>query len=327
MGKRRHINVVIAPEDRSGTLTFRLQLGHFYALVIAASVLFVLVAALVVNQAMDEAKLGELKLLRRQNVQLKEKVKRIAAVERKIAELEVVEDKLMVMAGEREAARELAPVSVEGEEGARELVTVAEGIRQFRELVTSRRGVALKAPDGKPVEKGWVTRGFAENAGLEGYSFHNGVDIACPEGTPVSATAPGVVTFAGEDPVYGRLVIIQHGLTGYSTFYGHNRELKVRAGQKVERGDTIAAVGNTGRSSAPHLHYEVRLHGVPVNPAKYMKPAETGPEEQLPPPPLEVEEEAPAEEPKPSGVEAEGVIPAGGEAGSSEKPPKPPAPP
>ncbi|NIT36702.1 MAG: peptidoglycan DD-metalloendopeptidase family protein [candidate division Zixibacteria bacterium] len=323
MGKRRHINVVIAPEDRSGTLTFRLQLGHFYALVIVASVLFILVAALVVNQAMDEAKLGELKLLRRQNVQLKEEVKRVAAVERKIAELEVVEDKLMVMAGEREAARELAPVSIEGEEGTREPVSVAEGIRQFRELVASRRGVALKAPDGNPVEKGWVTRGFAENAGLEGYSFHNGVDIACPEGTPVSSTAPGVVTFAGEDPVYGRLVIIQHGLTGYSTFYGHNRELKVRAGRKVGRGDIVAAAGNTGRSSAPHLHYEVRLHGVPVNPAKYMKPAETGPGEQLPPPPLE--EEKPAQKPKPTGVESEGGIPTGDEATGSEGPPAPPA--
>jgi len=326
MGKRRHINVVIAPEDRSGTLTFRMQLRYFYAAVILTSIVFVLIVGLVVNQAMDEAKLGELELLRRQNGQLKEKVARVAAVEKKITDLEVIEDKLMVIAGEREAARELAPVSVEGSEPGGEFLSVAEGIRQFRELATSRRGITLKAPNGNPVENGWVTRGFGENAGLEGHSFHNGCDVACPEGTPVAVTAPGVVTFAGENPVYGNLVIVQHGLTGYSTFYGHNRELKVRVGQKLERGDAIALVGSTGRSSAPHLHYEVRLHGVPVNPAKYMTRAERG-EEEEPLPPAE-EEAPPQQEERPSGDEREGGIPAGDEkAGGDKEPPPPPEPP
>jgi murein DD-endopeptidase MepM/ murein hydrolase activator NlpD len=324
MGKHRHINVVIAPEDRSGTLTFRMQLRYFYTLVIAASILFVLIVGLVVNQAMDEAKLGELELLRRQNGQLKERVARIADVEKKVSELEVVEDKLMIMAGEREGARELAPVSIEGETAGREFLSAADGIRQFQALAASRRGITLKAPHGNPVANGWVTRGFGENAGLEGHSFHNGFDIACPAGTPVVATASGVVTFAGEDPIYGNLVIIQHGLTGYSTFYGHNRELKVRVGQKIKRGDVIALVGSTGRSSAPHLHYEIRLHGVPVNPAKYMTPAERGPEEELPPP---AEEEAPppAEE-KPAGVEREGGIPTSGGDKVEVKEPSPPPP-
>jgi murein DD-endopeptidase MepM/ murein hydrolase activator NlpD len=320
MGRRRHINVVIAPEDRSGTLTFRMQLRYFYALVILASIVVILIVGLVVNQAMDEAKLGELELLRRQNGQLKEKVARIAAIEKKITELEVVEDKLMVIAGEREATRELAPVSVEGGEPGREFLSAAEGIRQFRELASSRRGITLKAPDGNPVENGWVTRGFGENAGLEGHSFHSGFDVACPEGTAVAATAPGVVTFAGKDPIYGNLVIVQHGLTGYSTFYGHNRELKVRVGQKLKRGDVIALVGSTGRSSAPHLHYEIRLHGVPVNPAKYITPAEKGEEEEPPPPP----EKAPPQEEKPVSEEREGGIPAGEEEAGGEEPPPPP---
>jgi murein DD-endopeptidase MepM/ murein hydrolase activator NlpD len=325
MGKRRHINVVIAPEDRSGTLTLRMQLRYFYSLVILASVVFILIVGLVVNQAMDEAKLGELELLRRQNGQLKEKVARIAAVEKKITDLEVVEDKLMVIAGERDAARELAPVSVEGGESGAEFLSVAEGIRQFQELATSRRGITLKAPDGNPVENGWVTRGFGENAGLEGHSFHNGCDVACPEGTPVAVTAPGVVTFAGEDPIYGNLVIVQHGLTGYSTFYGHNRDIKVRVGQKLGRGAVIAFVGNTGRSSAPHLHYEIRLHGVPVNPIKYMTPAEKGEEEEPPPP---AAEEPPPKEEKPAGgEEREGEIPAGEKKTGAEEPPAPPEPP
>jgi murein DD-endopeptidase MepM/ murein hydrolase activator NlpD len=321
MAKRRHINIVVAPEDRSGTLTFRMQLGHFYALVIVASVLFILIVGLVVNQAMDEAKLGELELLRRQNGQLKDKVARIAAVEKKITELEVIEDKLMVMAGERDAARELAPVSVEAGDTGGELLSVAEGIRQFRELTTTRRGITLRAPDGNPVEKGWVTRGFGENAGLEGRSFHNGCDIAVPEGTPVVGAAPGVVIFAGDDPTYGKLVIVQHGLTGYSTFYGHNRELKVRAGANVKRGEVLALSGNTGKSSAPHLHYEIRLHGVPLNPVKYMTPAARGTEEELPVP-VEVEPEA--KEEKTPGKAEEGGIPAGAEKAGGEPPAPPP---
>jgi murein DD-endopeptidase MepM/ murein hydrolase activator NlpD len=321
MGKRRHLNIVVAPEDRSGTLTLRMQLGHFYALVIAASVLFIVVVGLVVNQAMDEVKLGELELLRRQNGQLKEKVARLAALEKKVTELEVIEDKLMVMAGERDAARELAPVSVEAGEAGRELLSVAEGIKQFQALATARRSITLLAPDGNPVARGWETRGFGENAGLEGRSFHNGCDIACPEGTPVLATAPGAVIFAGDDPVYGKLVILQHGLTGYSTFYGHNRELKVRLGAEVKRGDVVALSGNTGRSSAPHLHYEIRLHGVPLNPAKYTTPAARGTEEELPVP---VEVESPAETEKKPGAEEAGGIPVGEEKAGGAEPPAPP---
>jgi len=247
----------------------------------------VVVIALVLNQAMDEAKLGELELLRHQNGQLKEKVGRIATLEKKLTELEVVEDKLMVMAGERDASRELKPISVEGgKENAAAPTSIADSLQQFRALAIHRRGVLFGAPAGEPLSRGWIARGFGE-IGLEGSSFHNGVDIAAPEGTPVMATAPGVVIFAGEDPVYGKLVIIQHALTGYSTFYGHNRELKVRVGQNVPRGAVIAYVGSTGKSSAPHLHYEVRLHGVPVNAAKYLPAPDTAGEEELAPPPEE----------------------------------------
>jgi murein DD-endopeptidase MepM/ murein hydrolase activator NlpD len=177
------------------------------------------------------------------------------------------------------------------------------------------------------VKNGWITRGFGENAGLEGRSFHNGCDVACPEGTPVTVTAPGVVTFAGEDPVYGNLIIVQHGLTGYSTFYGHNREIKVKVGQELERGAVIARSGNTGRSSAPHLHYEIRLHGVPVNPAKYMAPVEKGAEEETIPPPPAEEEKPQEEEKKTDGEEREGEIPNSGEKSSSEETPPPPEPP
>jgi murein DD-endopeptidase MepM/ murein hydrolase activator NlpD len=98
--------------------------------------------------------------------------------------------------------------------------------------------------------------------------FHKGYDISAREGTHVYATAAGTVTFAGDKGLLGKALIIDHG-HGLTTTYGHcSRILKVQ-GEKVRRWDPIALVGNTGSSTGPHLHYEVALHGVPVNPEKY----------------------------------------------------------
>lgn len=98
--------------------------------------------------------------------------------------------------------------------------------------------------------------------------FHKGYDISAREGTPIYATATGTVTFAGDKGLLGKTVIIDHG-HGFTTTYGHcSRILRVQ-GEKVRRWDPIALVGNTGSSTGPHVHYEVALHGVPVNPEKY----------------------------------------------------------
>jgi hypothetical protein len=273
MAKRKYLNLIIAPEDRSSTLNFRLSLPFLYTATIAASVIFIGVVVLILNQAMDEVKLGELELLKHQNQQLKEKLAEIDKIAEKIDEIEVIEDKLMVMAGEREAERELEAVTVgeETESFGKTALTLPDGLREYHGYVAEHRGAELMAPIGEPVSGGWLSRGFGERVSLGPKGFHPGIDIAIPEGTDVRATAPGVVIFAGNDPIYGNLVIIEHGLTGYTTFYGHNKQLKVKVGDIVKRGGVIAISGNTGESSAPHLHYEVRLHGVPVNPLKYIK--------------------------------------------------------
>lgn len=98
---------------------------------------------------------------------------------------------------------------------------------------------------------------------------HEGVDISAPQGTPILAAAKGRVTFAGRRAGYGLLVELDHGY-GYSTLYGHASEVLVRRGQQVERGDMIAKVGRTGLATSPHLHYEVRVGGRPVNPMNYV---------------------------------------------------------
>jgi murein DD-endopeptidase MepM/ murein hydrolase activator NlpD len=101
-------------------------------------------------------------------------------------------------------------------------------------------------------------------------AFHSGIDIEAPIGTPVRATADGEVTGASMGAGYGRQVVLNHG-HDVATVYGHLSAIAALPGQHVSRGQIIGYVGMTGRATGPHLHYEVRLHNVPVNPHKYMR--------------------------------------------------------
>ena len=100
-------------------------------------------------------------------------------------------------------------------------------------------------------------------------AIHTGVDISAPLGTPVHSSADGIVAFAAWGGQYGNLVVIDHG-NGMQTYFAHLSGFNVIPGQEVRRGDTLAKSGSTGKSTGPHLHYEVRLSGVPVNPYPYL---------------------------------------------------------
>lgn len=124
----------------------------------------------------------------------------------------------------------------------------------------------------RPVRQGVITSGFGPRR-LFGRSFHKGVDFGAPTGTPIYATGAGVVTYSGWRSGYGKLVEIDHG-NGYVTRYGHASKLLVEVGQQVRANQHIAAVGNTGDSTGPHLHYEVLHQGQHKNPATYLAMAE-----------------------------------------------------
>jgi murein DD-endopeptidase MepM/ murein hydrolase activator NlpD len=128
-------------------------------------------------------------------------------------------------------------------------------------------------PMGWPVE-GPITSRFGMRAspfaGEGGQEMHTGIDIAARTGTPVIATGGGTIIVSGDNGGYGLLVVIDHG-RGVTTWYGHNSRLLVAPGQRVNAGDVIAEVGSTGRSTGPHVHYEVRVNGVPSDPLPYME--------------------------------------------------------
>ena len=137
------------------------------------------------------------------------------------------------------------------------------------------RLAAFKAPFAMPVKDSFrFTSGFGFRRDPKGAGnrMHEGTDLAGAYGTPVYATADGVVTFAGWDSGYGRLIKIQHEF-GIETRYAHQSQLRVEVGQRVSRGDRIGDMGNSGRSTGTHLHYEIRFGGKAVNPMTFIKAA------------------------------------------------------
>ena len=130
-------------------------------------------------------------------------------------------------------------------------------------------------PSAKPISEGWYSSNFGwridpftgQNA------MHEGVDYMVPEGTPIHAAAGGIVVYSEEHSQYGNMVEIDHG-KDVVTRYAHASRLLVKVGQVVRRGQEIAMVGSTGRSTGNHLHFEVRYKGLAQNPAHFLKDAE-----------------------------------------------------
>ncbi|MEJ2760269.1 MAG: M23 family metallopeptidase [Gammaproteobacteria bacterium] len=126
-------------------------------------------------------------------------------------------------------------------------------------------------PGGRPIKGGWVSSlfGYRTDPITGKREFHEGMDFAGKMGTPVMAVAAGIITWAGPRYGYGNLVEISHG-KGYVTHYAHNSKILVKVGEKVEKGEVIALMGSTGRSTGPHVHFEVLRYGRHLDPRKFL---------------------------------------------------------
>jgi murein DD-endopeptidase MepM/ murein hydrolase activator NlpD len=143
-------------------------------------------------------------------------------------------------------------------------------LRELQEYFDDQKSLLASTPSIWPA-RGWVTSDFGLR--LDPYSadreMHGGMDIASQHGQAVVAPSDGTVVFDGTEGGYGKVLVIDHGY-GVKTRYGHLSEVFVRLGGRVKRGQKVAAVGNTGRSTGPHLHYEVRVNGIAENPRKFI---------------------------------------------------------
>jgi murein DD-endopeptidase MepM/ murein hydrolase activator NlpD len=152
-----------------------------------------------------------------------------------------------------------------------QLKTREDDLEVLESLLANQKFQKQVSLAGRPILAGWMSSGFGRRTDpITGrMAWHAGIDFAGKAGSPVVAVASGVVTFAGPRSGYGRVVDINHG-GGYVTRYGHNEELLVGVGDLVKKGQMIARMGSTGRSTGPHVHFEVLKDGAQINPARFI---------------------------------------------------------
>lgn len=169
-----------------------------------------------------------------------------------------------------EHSRDYASLAIRIDTAVQDVGIREQGVLELWESLSERQNLLAATPSIKPV-RGWFTSkfGYRISPFTSKPVMHAGLDIAASPGSPIFAPADGIVSFAGYDPGYGKLVSIDHGY-GVVTRFGHTSQIYVELGQKIKRRDIIAAVGSTGRSTGPHLHYEVRVNDVPVDASNYI---------------------------------------------------------
>lgn len=151
-----------------------------------------------------------------------------------------------------------------------EATSEEESLAELEKQLEAKKDVLIHTPSVWPT-MGWVTSGFGFRTnpftGLG--QMHEGLDISNRIGTPVIAPADGIMSDIGNDNAYGRILVMSHGF-GMTSRFGHLNKTYVKVGQKVKRGEKIGEIGMSGKTTGPHLHYEVRLNGIPVNPIRYV---------------------------------------------------------
>lgn len=158
------------------------------------------------------------------------------------------------------------------EQLSKELRQQQQTLTTLEQYLLTEDTIAASIPTGKPVEDGWVSSfyGYRVDPFNGKKTFHEGLDIAGRSGSDVLSVADGIVTWVGQRGGYGGLVEVDHG-NGYVSRYAHNKTIKVKKGDRVSKGETLALMGSTGRSTGPHVHFEVLRDGQHVNPYNFIK--------------------------------------------------------
>jgi len=256
-------SVIVAPRGTGTTVSFSIPGNAAIAILV---ILVVLLAGLAFS-GYTYVRLAlltvEVERLERQNGNLRAQAEKVNEIRVELARVEEMRRRIESWAG-------LVPAEGEVEEGEADVALyVPTWPRRYSYEIM--RDVYLYQtkllPDMIIPTAGWVSRWYVEN--VEGQASHPGVDIVAATGTPVRSALDGEVTFAGWDDIYGNVVRVQHN-DSIVTMYGHNDEVLVEEGDRVAKGEVIARVGNTGRSTAPHLHFAVLKNGIAEDPELYV---------------------------------------------------------
>jgi murein DD-endopeptidase MepM/ murein hydrolase activator NlpD len=259
----RGFSFIIAPHGTGTTVSFNLS-GKVAMVILVLVVVFVAGLAFV---GVTYTKLAVLALqtdrLKAENQVLRGENQRINEIEMELARLDELRREIQAWAG-------VLPEQAEATEPEyTPALLTSVWPRRYTYAIMKPLYLAQAAyPHGmiRPAS-GWISRGFIPEGGERG--GHPGIDIAAATGTPVRAALEGVVMSAGWDDVYGNVIIIEHS-DSLTTIYGHNEKIRVKEGAYVTKGQIIASVGSTGRSTAPHLHFEVLINDKPVDPKVYV---------------------------------------------------------
>jgi murein DD-endopeptidase MepM/ murein hydrolase activator NlpD len=297
MRRKKHLSILIIPGDKGKILRRKISAAFLYFLSFSFTLL-VLVNLFFTfgffGEAVDRVKLSRLE---KENQYLESRLLDLNSAMLKLKDEMVVlmekEKNVRMVFGMPEVDAQLREVGIGGpmpsqflnqsptmtqfEETEIELDKLLRQTRFERESfdqiyseLYDKRKLLDHTPSILPTE-GYISRGFGIK--LDPFTKtkqpHLGIDLAADIGTPVYATADGRVSFVGKDPGLGKMIRINH-LFGYTTVYAHLSMVKVKRGENVKRGEMIGAVGNTGYSTGPHLHYEVRFQGQPKNPLNYI---------------------------------------------------------
>ena len=251
MGQTRYINIMLVPDDGGTGREFKVKRWILKTVLISLLVILVGISLFFAFYGKVLARAAMTDKLEAENERLLRYQYKVKLLEDNLQQTRDVVSRLVKLAG----------IDFEFPEFPSDSAIFAHLDKQAAAIVARKDGVDFTVPSGLPVQ-GYISQKFRID---EPDKYHPGVDIAVAEGTPVLSTASGEVLFADEDDIFGLMIVVNHN-DSQTTVYGHNSKLLVNEGDMVDAGSRIALSGNTGKSSAPHLHYELRLHNEPINP-------------------------------------------------------------
>jgi murein DD-endopeptidase MepM/ murein hydrolase activator NlpD len=298
--------ILLVPDRASATRKFRVERKLLVRLSWATGLVLVALMAMIVHYFVVVGQVAENRVLSEENAQLRTQLKlvheKVVHIGQTLDRVERFDQKLRALTQLNDPERNLAigPLPADdpqpGEEDDAEETASSHGpppedvtflpgkldslsaeaqrqeesIQELTRYFENQKDLLASAPSIWPA-RGWVTSDFGIRTDpyTTERTMHRGLDIANEVGTTVVAPSDGVVIFDGTEGGYGNVLVIDHGY-GVRTRYGHLAKLLVHLGDRVKRGDKVATVGNTGRSTGPHLHYEVRVNGIPENPRKFI---------------------------------------------------------